>query len=223
MDILLAMDLKGGYVVHGSAGNRSTYTPLTWGLSPSAEPAAYLAAMDPKYLYVADLDRIEHCGDHTEIILRMAEHLTGIWVDRGCSIPEEYLHTPAVHNIVGTETADAPLSEFTGGYLSVDVKNGRAIPSGDAPEKLLHEADSLDFDGCILLNISSVGTECGIDPAFAERLRSSCAKRLYYGGGVQSLRDLDTLADAGFDGAIITTAVHKGAIPQNILREGQYC
>ena len=73
MDVVLAVDLKGGYVVHGCSGNRETYAPLTWGLSPSAEPSAYLAVMQPKYLYVADLDRIAMCGDHTEQILRLAE------------------------------------------------------------------------------------------------------------------------------------------------------
>ena len=91
MDVVLAVDLKGGYVVHGCSGNRETYAPLTWGLSPSAEPSAYLAVMQPKYLYVADLDRIAMCGDHTEQILRLAERVTELWVDRGCSIPEEYL------------------------------------------------------------------------------------------------------------------------------------
>lgn len=227
MDVVLAMDLKDGYVVHGSSGNRDTYMPLTWGLSPSAEPSAYLAVMQPKYLYAADLDRIGMCGDHTELILRLAQRVSGLWVDRGCSIPEEYLHMPAVHNIVGTETIDASLSEFDGGFLSVDVKDGSVIgtafPSAASPAEVLRTANETHFDGCILLNISSVGTSSGIDPAYAEQLRSSCAKQLYYGGGVRSVEDLEILADAGFDGAIVATAVHKGTIPLDIIQEGSFC
>lgn len=227
MDVVLAMDLKDGYVVHGSSGNRGTYTPLTWGLSPSAEPSAYLASMQPKYLYAADLDRIGMCGDHTELILRLAERVAGLWVDRGCSIPEEYLRGETIHNIVGTETIDAPLTEFSGGFLSVDVKDGHVIgaafPPAASPADVLRAADETDFDGCILLNISSVGTSSGIDPAYAELLRSSSAKKLYYGGGVRSVEDLQTLADAGFDGAIVATAVHRGTVPLEIIREGSFC
>ncbi|MCK9313769.1 MAG: nickel transporter, partial [Methanocorpusculum sp.] len=91
MDVILAMDLMDGYVVHGKSGNREEYKPLNWGLSPSAEPISYMSVMKPRYAYVADLDRIEMTGDHTETILRLASIPEKIWVDRGCSIPEEYL------------------------------------------------------------------------------------------------------------------------------------
>ena len=149
MDVVLAVDLKGGYVVHGCSGNRETYAPLTWGLSPSAEPSAYLAVMQPKYLYVADLDRIAMCGDHTEQILRLAERVTELWVDRGCSIPEEYLREKNIHNIVGTETIDAPLDEFDGGFLSIDIKDGcvigNAFGPGTLPAEALHAADETNL------------------------------------------------------------------------------
>lgn len=223
MDVVLAMDLRGGYVVHGCSGNRETYAPLIWGLSPSAEPSAYLSVMRPKYLYVADLDRIGLCGDHTELILRLAPRVSGLWVDRGCSIPEEYLRGANIHNVVGTETVDVPLDEFSGGFLSVDVKDGRVIPSGKLPAEVLRDANATGFDGCILLNISSVGTGCGIVPAYAEELRSSVDKTLYYGGGVRSVADLETLSDAGIDGAIVATAVHRGDIPLRVLQEGSLC
>ena len=227
MDVVLAMDLKNGYVVHGSSGNRDAYAPLTWGLSLSAEPSAYLAALAPKYLYVADLDRIGMCGDHTELILQLAERVAGLWTDRGCSIPEEYLAGAAIHNIVGTETIDAPLDEFCSGYLSIDVKDGcvigNAFPAGTSPADALRAADDTAFDGCILLKISSVGTSTGIDPAEVVRLRSCSEKKLYYGGGIRSIEDLHTLADAGFDGAIVATAVHKGTIPLEIVRVGSFC
>ncbi|MDV0444261.1 hypothetical protein McpCs1_16630 [Methanocorpusculaceae archaeon Cs1] len=238
MDVVLAVDLKGGYVVHGSCGNRANYLPLNWGLSPSAEPSAYLSVMEPKYLYAADLDRIEFSGDHTKLILRLADFVDGLWVDRGCSIPEEYLCGRNIHNIVGTETIDAPMDEFMGGFLSVDVKDGHVVarqnfsqllpseisdPSGVSPEDVLRLSNDTNFAGCVLLNISSVGTSSGIDAAVAESLRSCCEKTLFYGGGVRSTEDLATLADAGFDGAIVSTAVHKGTVPLKIIQEGSFC
>lgn len=221
MDVILAMDLMDGYVVHGKSGNREEYKPLNWGLSPSAEPISYMSVMKPRYAYVADLDRIEMTGDHTETILRLASIPEKIWVDRGCSIPEEYL--PGVNNIVGTESADAPLDEFTGGYLSVDVKDGKVIPSGADPADFIRNTDRFSFDGIILLNISSVGTGAGIDEGFAKAIRSATKKPLIYGGGVRTEEDLKILRDAGFDGVIISTAVHKGTIPLRIIQEGTYC
>ena len=222
MKVILAADLQDGMVVHGKSGNRSEYAPLNWGISPSAEPHSYLAVMQPKYLYVADLDRIGFCGDHTETILRLAGSVSEIYVDRGTEIPEEYLPSP-IKTIVGTETADAPFEEFEGGFLSIDIKDGKVIPNGEDPAEFLASVADTPFEGFIILNISSVGTESGIDAAFVSALRAVTAKPLFYGGGVRSEDDLRALKDAGFDGAIISTAVHKGAIPLSLIQEGEYC
>ncbi|HQJ87563.1 MAG TPA: HisA/HisF-related TIM barrel protein, partial [Methanoregulaceae archaeon] len=45
---------------------------------------------------------------------------------------------------------------------------------------------------------------------------------LFYGGGVRSTADLDLLRDAGFDGAIVATAVHRGCIPLDAIRSGRW-
>ena len=220
MKIILAVDLKDGYVVHGCSGNRAEYKPLNWGISPSAEPFSYISCMKPKYLYAADLDRIEMCGDHTETILKLKDKVDELYVDRGATLPEEFI--PGLNNIVGTETAE-DLGEFKSGFLSVDVKDGRVIPDQLDPLDLFRLARNYSFDGFILLNISSVGTGSGIDVCFAEKIRAATDKTLFWGGGVSSLADLDTLSRLGYDGAIISTAVHKGCIPLAVVQEGEYC
>lgn len=222
MKLILAIDLKDGLVVHGKSGNRKEYVPLTDGLSPSAEPVSYVTFMKPKYLYAADLDRISMEGDHTETILKLAGMVKGLYADRGTTIPEEYLPEP-IHTIVGTETVDAPLEEFSGGFLSIDIKEGKVIPTGEDPAEFLKQADSAAFDGYIILNISSVGTGCGISEAYVKELRAATKKQLFYGGGVASAADLETLQRAGFDGAIISTAVHNRQIPLELIREGELC
>ena len=222
MKLILAIDLKDGLVVHGKSGNRKEYVPLTDGLSPSAEPVSYVTFMKPKYLYAADLDRISMEGDHTETILKLAGMVKGLYADRGTTIPEEYLPKP-IHTIVGTETVDAPLEEFSGGFLSIDIKDGVVIPSGEDPTEFLKTADSAAFDGYIILNISSVGTGCGISEAYVKEFRAATKKQLFYGGGVASAADLETLQRAGFDGAIISTAVHNRQIPLELIREGELC
>jgi phosphoribosylformimino-5-aminoimidazole carboxamide ribotide isomerase len=54
-------------------------------------------------------------------------------------------------------------------------------------------------------------------------LRSATAKYLLFGGGISGVRDLDLLASAGFDGAVVATAVHTGKIPIDAVRRGFWC
>lgn len=222
MKLILAVDLKEGMVVHGKSGNRDEYRPLTWGLSPSAEPFSYISSLRPKYLYVADLDRIAREGEHTEIILKLGSIVSELYVDRGVEIPEEYLPKPII-TIVGTETIDAPFEEFNGGFLSIDIKDNRVVPSGEKPEDYLKNLSSSKFDGFILLNISSVGTERGINPEFIQRIRNATDKPLYYGGGIASMADLMLLNQIGCDGVILSTAVHKKIIPLELIQKGELC
>jgi phosphoribosylformimino-5-aminoimidazole carboxamide ribotide isomerase len=223
MDLVLAMDLRQNLVVHGKSGHRETYKPLDWGCSPTAEPDGFVKAIQPKYIYIADLDRIENTGAHDAIVAACAGLVSTCYVDRGCRSPGDMLRGDHIVNIVGTETGGSDLSQYHEGYLSLDIKDGRVIPSGSDPEPMLRQADSWDFEGCIILNIGAVGTRDGLDPDFLEKLRSSYAGRLLYGGGVATVTDLEMLKAAGFDGAIIATALHYGAVPLEWIRRGTCC
>ncbi len=223
MELVLAMDLRQNLVVHGKSGKRETYKPLDWGLSPTAEPLGYLAAVRPKYLYIADLDRIEGTGSHDALVKQCAEKVSSCYVDRGCSSPDDMLSGKNLRNIIGTETGGADLSQYRGGYLSIDVKGGRVIPSGKTPAVFLSQVNDWHFEGCIILNIGAVGTESGMDAAALQSLRAAYDGRLLYGGGVATVQDLEILSAAGFDGAIIATALHRGQIPVAWIRRGTCC
>lgn len=206
------------------SGNREGYRPLDWGESPSTEPVAFVRALRPRFLYIADLDRIERTGSHDTAIRSCAELVDRCYVDRGIRTPDEYLAGKNIVNVVGTETAGDDLSRYRKGFLSLDIKNGKVIPSGRTPVDLLVEADRLGFEGCIILSLSAVGTRKGIEPEkVLHALRSAYPGTLFYGGGVSKADDLHVLADTGFDGAIIATAVHRGAIPLAWVQEGRIC
>lgn len=222
MELVLAMDLRHNTVVHGKSGFRDTYKPLDWGISPTAEPVGFTKAVSPKYLYIADLDRIEGTGAHDAIIRKCASLTECCYVDRGARSPDDFLTGPHIKNIVGTETGGPAFSAYHGGYLSVDVKDGKVIPTGADPAAVLTAANDWDFEGCILLNVSAVGTETGTGPAL-DTWRAAYNGRLLYGGGVASVADLETLHHAEFDGAIIATALHRGAIPHEWIRRGTFC
>ena len=223
MDLVLAMDLKGGFVVHGKSGNRAGYRPLDWGLSPTAEPLGFVKAIAPKYIYVADLDRIGRAGSHDRTVRECARLVSGCYVDRGCRSPDDLLDGYHITNIAGTETAGGDLADYSGGFLSLDLKDGRVIPSGRDPMDMLRRANSWKFDGCIILNIAAVGTESGLDRQMLESMRSAYHRKLFWGGGVASQHDLALLCDAGFDGAIIATALHHRRIPPSWIRRGRVC
>ena len=105
----------------------------------------------------------------------------------------------------------------------LDVKDGRVLPGGEEPDLILSRAEEWGFSGCIFLHISAVGGESGIDRTEVERIRSATDLPLLFGGGVRDCTDLDTLAAAGYDGAIIATAIHTGKVPLDLIRRGTFC
>lgn len=223
MQLILAMDLQRGLVVHGKRGDRRSYRPLTWGLSDSADPLLYLATLRPRFLYIADLDRITGKGSHDREIGRCCGMVKGCYVDRGIRSPADCLSGEKIINIVGTETAGTDLSLYEGGILSLDIRDGRVIPGDRDPLAVVREAAGMRFDGCLILNIGSVGTGEGpLSRNILEGLRDGCKGTLLYGGGISGEEDLGRLLSAGFDGAIVATAVHQGRIPLEAVRRGSW-
>ncbi|HET6581132.1 MAG TPA: HisA/HisF-related TIM barrel protein [Methanoregula sp.] len=223
MKLILAMDLRQNLVVHGKSGQRETYKPLDWGCSPTAKPIGFVQSIRPENLYIADLDRIGGTGSHDAIIQQCAKNVRCCYVDRGCQFPSDVLAGTNLVNIVGTETGGDDLSRYHGGFLSIDVKQGLVIPSGKDPVEVLTSAQHWDFEGCILLDVSAVGTEKGIDGEVLRKLRRAYDGKLMYGGGVGSCADLETISESGFDGAIISTALHRGIVPIEWIRRGCCC
>lgn len=223
MDLFLAMDLRQNLVVHGKSGHRETYKPLDWGYSPTAEPVGFIRNIRPRYLYIADLDRIEGTGSHDALIRHCAREVECCLVDRGCRSPSEFLEGEHITNIVGTETGGRDLSGYPGGFLSIDIKDDRVIPGGKNPVEVLVSARQWDFCGCILLNISAVGTTRGINRKMLKTMRRAYDRQLLYGGGVATIEDLEEISRSGFDGAIISTAFHQGFIPVEWVRRGSCC
>ena len=220
MELILAMDLKGGMVVHGKSGQRADYKPLDWGCSLTAEPVEFIKTIAPKNIYIADLDRIEGTGSHDRVVGECARRVSACYADRGCRSSDDFLSGYHIINIVGTETGGEDLANYGGGFLSLDMKNGHIIPSGRIPADILRQANDWKFEGCIVLDIDAVGTRNGIKRGELETMRAAYHRKLFYGGGVATVADLHMLRDAGFDGAIFATALHHGTIPLDWIRRG---
>ena len=226
MELILAVDLADGLVVHGKSGDRASYRPLTWGIAPSAEPEAYLSSLQPRYLYIADLESIQGRTPQDNLVRRCAARVEKCYLDRGCRSPAECTAVVGVTPVVGTETAARAIEDlaaYEAGYLSIDVQRGRVLPWGIRPAEMLARASALSFEGCIILNIGAVGTERGLVQEDLEEMRACYPGRLLYGGGVAGIDDIHLLDDAGFDGAIVATAVHHGTVPIEWIRRGYPC
>lgn len=223
MDLILAADLKNGCIVHGKSGMRDEYRPIVTPLASTADPCGYLEEIRPRYLYVADLDRITGTGNHDPLVPVLADMVDLLMIDRGCQGPTDLLAYPRVINIIGTETAGSDFEAYSGGYLSVDMKDGRVIPEMTDPVSVLARAGSCAFDGCILLDIGGVGTQRGMNSSRLDTYRASYPGRLLWGGGIATMDDLYLLRDSDYDGAIIATALHTGNIAPDLIRGGHLC
>jgi phosphoribosylformimino-5-aminoimidazole carboxamide ribotide isomerase len=223
MELVLAMDLKDGLVVHGERGDRMNYRPLTWGASPVADPEEFIRHIRPRSIYIADLDRITGAGSHDGLIARCNQLVRHCYADRGCRGPGDLLALDHFENVIGTETAGNNLTRYKSGYLSIDMKGGKVIPSGRDPLEYIRSVHELCFDGCILLDISGVGTSKGLDQERLIQMREAFSGRLLWGGGVASVEDLEMLGNSGFDGAIVATALHNSALPVDMIRRGIFC
>nr|WP_304020874.1 HisA/HisF-related TIM barrel protein [Methanospirillum hungatei] len=215
--------MKSGKIVHGKSGMRDRYVPVTSLHADTAEPIRFIEQMRPRFLYIADLDRICGNGDHDALIPELAKRTERILLDRGCKGPDDMPDILGVSMIVGTETAADTLDQFTKGVLSVDMKNDLVIPWNRDPVTFLSSCNQYRFEMVILLDIGRVGTGRGLDTERLSAFRAAYAGPLLWGGGVSSEEDLVLLEKAGFDGAIIATAVHTGKIPIEYIRRGTFC
>jgi len=230
----------GGRVVHGLRGERQHYHAVRSALVAGSDPLAIARALclecDGRALYVADLDAIAGTGDHREVVRELRERLGAEpWVDAGVGDEEaasRLLEAGAARVIVGTETLpdlgalrairDALPAERM--LVSLDVGDHGVLSrcpalAGRPPLAALELLADEGVTEVILLALLQVGTGAGPD---LETLRAARADfphlRLIAGGGVRTPEDLQTLAEAGADGVLLATALHRGWITAADIR-----
>ena len=234
------LDLIGGRVVQGLRGERQHYRAVRSGLVAGCAPLAIARALchmcDGPALYIADLDAIAGTGDHRDVVRELRERLGAEpWVDAGVSDAEaavRLLEAGAARVIVGTETLPAfsALRAISGAVpagqmlVSVDVGTHGVLSrcpelAGCSPLSALELLVDEGVTEVILLALPQVGTGAGPD---LETLRSARAAfsnvRLIAAGGVRTPADLRALAEAGADGVLLVTALHRGWITAADIR-----
>jgi phosphoribosylformimino-5-aminoimidazole carboxamide ribotide isomerase len=153
-----------------------------------------------------------------------------LWVDAGTSTATAAAtarELGATTVVVGLETlptfdALGAVCEAVGGSrvaFSLDLRDGVPVTSPNGPvglssaSEVAMRAAAAGARTVIVLDLARVGTGAGIDLQLMEAVRKAApGVALIAGGGVRDAADLQALAAAGCDGALVATALLSGAI-----------
>lgn len=240
MRIIPVLDLRGGSVVRAIAGRRSEYRPLVSPLCPASDPVQlageFARRFRPQEFYLADLDALEGRPAGICEWSALASFGPRLWIDAGIRSAgqlEEIRHSLAARSaacpvwILALESLPdrAALHEAAAAAgaancaFSLDLEAGRPRAANAAwrdrhPEDLAAEAVAAGLQRVIVLDLAQVGGGRGTGTLeLCRRLRKQFpALELVAGGGVRDAGDLQALAAAGCDAALLATALHAGRL-----------
>lgn len=243
MEIIPVLDLAAGVAVHARAGLRASYEPVRSVLTPGApgDPVGLLRAfrelLGARACYVADLDAIQGGPVQRRMLGELASLDAGVagplLVDAGTHTLDgalEVLSCGTAEIVVGLETLrsfdelSAMVREVGPARVvfSLDLKLGRPIlhpgfnDTGQTPADsavLASRAIDAGARSVLVLDVSRVGTGCGVEIGLLESLRRRFPLvRLLAGGGVRARKDLDRMRSVGCSGALVASAIHSGTI-----------
>lgn len=239
MKIIPVLDLKDGEVVIGKPGERSSYAPVESKLTDSSKPLQVATAFKEKLglrsFYLADLNSIMDEGDNFSVIKRIKKGLeVNLIADLGIkkrSDLENKIISFLDRIVVASETVEdlklfsEALSRFDKDKViaSIDIECGDLLTGlefNDA-ESLIQELMVLGIKNFILIDLRRVGSRSGI----SDKIMSMAKKfnrrslKLITGGGIKNLKQIREIEEAGFHGALISTALHDGSIAREDIQE----
>jgi phosphoribosylformimino-5-aminoimidazole carboxamide ribotide isomerase len=239
MRVVPVIDLKGGVVVRGVAGRRDEYRPIVSQLtndpSPGAVAATLAGAFSFREAYIADLDAIAGQTPDVAAYLAIASSLPRLWIDAGVSDVASFERLVDVGDqrkispqlIVGLESLAslAALQQVVARHgsgnvvFSLDLKSGQPITRIEAwkdkqADEIAQAVVAIGINRMIVLDLADVGMGRGTGTLdLVRRLRTAHAQlEIIAGGGVRSVGDLHSLADAGCSAALVASALHDGRL-----------
>lgn len=230
MRLIPVIDILNRVVVRGVAGQRDQYRPIQSPLTDSVDPLSMALAIREKFgfdeLYVADLDAITRGQPDLSLYESLRNHGFRLWIDAGISSPvaaREHIDLGVERVIVGLESCPSP--ESLGEILhsvpsdrvafSLDLKEGVPMGSpawGTSPLEIARMAIKAGITKLIVLDLAAVGVGDGVPTIeLCRKIRSlaDCPPEIITGGGVRDRWDLELLAQAGVDGVLVASALHR--------------
>src|SRR5690554_3811659 len=218
MEVIPALDLRGGCAVHADGGDRSRYPVVEGVLGSGADPVALATGFRDRLgcatVYVADLDAIAGLGHARDVIARLAATGLAVMVDAGVRTPDAaaaLLEAGAARVVVALETLRSmdelgAIIRAVGAErvtFSLDLRAGQPIAASpalgrSAPVALAASAAEQGARQLIVLDLARVGQGLGAPLDLLRRLRAQLpGAALIAGGGIAGPDDLDALSAIG--------------------------
>lgn len=256
MRILPVIDLMGGRVVRGVAGNRQSYRPIESRLVGNCKPAvigrALAETLGATQAYVADLDAIAGAEPARKTYAELLACGLSLWIDAGLGDVEHARKLAEFEPAVSAAGADRPaITGIIAGLesladenslieirdvvrperlvFSLDLKSGRPLARFEAwqqlaPIEIALAAIRLGVRRMIVLDLAGVGMNDGVPTLVLCRAIRTAAPdmEITSGGGVRGVDDLEALAEAGCDRALVASALHDGRLSIHDVRRFMY-
>jgi phosphoribosylformimino-5-aminoimidazole carboxamide ribotide isomerase len=239
LKVIPVIDVLNGKVVHAVKGIRKEYQPLQSILTKSVQPLEVAKAfrnLGFSDLYVADLDAIVDCSANFKPLKNIVDE-TGLklMVDAGVTGIErarKLLDSGVSKLIVGTETlqsknfVDDAVRLFGSEHVvvSLDLKGDKILvklgfDGCTDPICLLQDFKEMGVSQVIVLDLLRVGSGEGVNVEFLKKVIEDVGVDVYVGGGVRDIGDLVELKNLGASGALVASALHKGKITIEQLKQ----
>lgn len=242
MKIIPVIDILHGEVVHAKGGQRSLYQPLKSPLFSSSKPIEVIKKLEKigfSMIYIADLDSIMnnkinyylynqiHSNSNIELI-----------VDAGIINNEmisQLFREDVKKIIIATETLSSvkflknAIKKFGNDHiiLSLDltekkILNKINLKNEKKPIAFLKSLEVFGLSQVIVLDLTRIGSECGVDDVFVSEICSNVGLDVFVGGGIRSISDLILLRKLGVQGALIGTALYSKRIKISELKKNKF-
>ena len=231
MRVLPVIDLMGGVVVRGVAGQRDEYREVESCVASDATPGGVATALVDRFgfddIYVADLDAI--AGRPPSIQSYAAIEDVGLKLVLDCGIGTvkgiaDHIGDSGRTLVIGLESLQScsELAELAAlgserMVFSLDMKHRKPLTritewSDENPLSIAGYAVEAGFKRLIALDLATVGVGGG--PCIEDlcrQLRSNHPDvELISGGGIRQVDDVRALCAAGCDRVLVASSLHNG-------------
>ncbi len=228
---ILVLDIFNSIVVHAIRGRREEYKPVSdfSRVCDTSDAVEIVRRLRPAEVYAADLNRIRGIGDNFPVIRELSRYCRTI-LSCGVRSPEDVSNGLMIADTVtiGTENADfnvireaCELNDSKRIDVNIDLMENKILTNTRlslTPLEAVEELNDYPISHLIIIDLSRVGTEGGINIDLLEDVVSCSDHPIIFGGGVRDRSDLETLREIGVRGGLVATAIHNRSIPLELLR-----
>lgn len=222
--IIPVVDIKDNECVSGKSGNRDSYKKLdsVFGDNP-LEIANNLKKAGYSLLYVADLDRLEHAGDNSELISKINEVIP-VMLDNAIKNIDDVEENDNIttYNILATESMSnlsdihQIIKEYPNDKLvvSIDIKEDKLLTDNEeiTLDDIIDLINSSNISQVIILNITHVGTKVSDKSPIEEHIIKNVHDAEFIIAGGITAESIDAYQKENINNFLVGTVLHEGKL-----------